>query len=123
MEAVGVVLEIGPGVHGINPGDRVSYACAPVGAYAEARTMPAELVVPLPDDIGDETAAAVLLKGMSAELLLPRVHQAKEGDIVLVHAAAGGVGSPLCQWEGRLGGTGSGQVRAGWAGGGRGGVR
>lgn len=105
MEAVGVVLEIGPGVHGINPGDRVGYACAPVGAYAEARTMPAELLVPLPDDIGDETAAAVLLKGMSAEFLLHRVHQVKEGDIVLVHAAAGGVGSLLCQWARRLGAT------------------
>src|SRR3546814_10774838 len=67
--------------------------------------MPAELVVPLPDDIGDETAAAVLLKGMSAEFLLHRVHQVKAGDVVLVHAAAGGVGSLLCQWARRLGAT------------------
>ena len=70
MEAAGVVLDIGPGVHGILPGDRVAYACAPPGAYAEVRTMKAELLVVLPDDIGDELAAAVMLKGMSAEFLL-----------------------------------------------------
>jgi NADPH:quinone reductase-like Zn-dependent oxidoreductase len=105
MEGAGVVLEIGPGVHGIGPGDRVAYAGGPVGAYADARTMPAELVVPLPDDIGDEAAAAVLLKGMSAEFLLHRVHKVKAGDVVLVHAAAGGVGSLLCQWARRLGAT------------------
>lgn len=105
MEAAGVVLDIGPGVNGIRPGDRVAYACPPVGAYAEIRTMPADLVVPLPDDIGDETAAAVMLKGMSAEFLLHRVHAVKEGDVVLVHAAAGGVGTLLCQWARRLGAT------------------
>ncbi len=105
MEAAGLVLDIGPGVNGVRPGDRVAYACPPVGAYAEIRTMPAELVVPLPDDIGDETAAAVMLKGMSAEFLLHRVHAVKEGDSVLVHAAAGGVGTLLCQWARRLGAT------------------
>jgi NADPH:quinone reductase-like Zn-dependent oxidoreductase len=105
MEAVGVVLDVGAGVNHVRPGDRVAYACPPVGAYAEARTMPADLVVPLPDDIGDETAAAVMLKGMSAEFLLHRVHQVKEGDIVLIHAAAGGVGTLLCQWARRLGAT------------------
>jgi len=105
MEGAGVVLDVGPGVNGILPGDRVAYACPPVGAYAEARTMPAELVVVLPDDIADETAAAGLLKGMSAEFLLHRVHPVKEGDVVLVHAAAGGVGTLLCQWARRLGAT------------------
>jgi NADPH:quinone reductase-like Zn-dependent oxidoreductase len=105
MEAAGVVLDIGPGVHGILPGDRVAYACAPPGAYAEVRTMKAELLVVLPDDIGDELAAAVMLKGMSAEFLLHRVHRVREGDHILVHAAAGGVGQLLCQWGRALGAT------------------
>ncbi|MGF1611815.1 MAG: SRPBCC family protein [Kiloniellales bacterium] len=105
MEAAGVVLEVGPGVNGILPGDRVGYACPPLGAYAEARTMPAELLVVLPDDIDDETAAAGLLKGMTAEFLLHRVYRLNEGDRVLVHAAAGGVGLLLCQWARALGAT------------------
>ena len=105
MEAAGVVMDVGPGVHGILPGDRVAYACAPPGAYAEYRTMPAELLVVLPDDIGDELAAAVLLKGMTAEFLLHRVHRVREGDHILVHAAAGGVGLLLCQWARALGAT------------------
>ncbi|HSY89329.1 MAG TPA: SRPBCC family protein [Verrucomicrobiae bacterium] len=105
MEAAGVVLDIGPGVHGILPGDRVAYACGPPGAYAEYRTMGAELLVVLPDDIGDELAAAVMLKGMSAEFLLHRVHRVREGDHILVHAAAGGVGQLLCQWGRALGAT------------------
>jgi NADPH2:quinone reductase len=105
MEAAGVVLDIGPGVHGILPGDRVAYACSPPGAYAEYRTMKAELLVVLPDDIGDELAAAVMLKGMSAEFLLHRVHRVREGDHILVHAAAGGVGQLLCQWGRALGVT------------------
>jgi NADPH2:quinone reductase len=105
MEAAGIVLEIGPGVHGLMPGDRVAYACAPPGAYAEVRTMKADLVVPLPDEISDRVAAAVMLKGMSAEFLLHRVASVKEGDTVLVHAAAGGVGQLLCQWARHLGAT------------------
>ncbi len=105
MEAAGVVVDIGPAVHGIMAGDRVAYACNPPGAYAEYRTMQADLVVPLPDDIDDETAAAVMLKGMSAEFLLHRVHRVGEGDVILVHAAAGGVGQLLCQWARALGAT------------------
>ena len=105
MEAAGVVLDIGPGVHGLMPGDRVAYACPPPGAYCEVRTMKADLVVPLPDEISDRVAAAVMLKGMSAEFLLHRVVQVKEGDTVLVHAAAGGVGQLLCQWARHLGAT------------------
>ncbi len=105
MEAAGVVLDVGPGVHGILPGDRVAYACPPVGAYAEARTMAADLLAVLPDDIDDETAAAGLLKGVTAEFLLHRVHPVKAGDVVLVHAAAGGVGLLLCQWARALGAT------------------
>jgi NADPH:quinone reductase len=105
MEGAGVVLDVGAGVNGILPGDRVAYAGPPVGAYAEIRTMPAELVVVLPDDISDETAAAVMLKGMTAEFLLHRVYKVTEEDTVLVHAAAGGVGTLLCQWARRLGAT------------------
>jgi len=105
MEAAGVVVDVGPAVHGILAGDRVAYACTPPGAYAEYRTMKADLVVPLPDDIDDETAAAVMLKGMAAEFLLHRVHRVVEGEVVLVHAAAGGVGQLLCQWARALGAT------------------
>jgi NADPH2:quinone reductase len=105
MEAAGVVVDVGPGVHGLMPGDRIAYACPPPGAYCEVRTMAADFLVLLPDEIDDEIAAAVLLKGMTAEFLLHRVHQVKEGDTVLVHAAAGGVGLLLCQWARHLGAT------------------
>jgi NADPH:quinone reductase len=105
LEGAGVVVDVGPGVNGILVGDRVGYACMPPGAYAEYRTMKGDLLVVLPDDIPDETAAAGLLKGMTAEFLLHRVHQVKEGDSVLVHAAAGGVGQLLCQWARALGAT------------------
>ncbi|MDJ0951093.1 MAG: quinone oxidoreductase [Alphaproteobacteria bacterium] len=105
MEAAGVVLDAGPEVYGIGPGDRVGYACPPVGAYAEVRTMPADLLVVLPDGVSDEVAAAGLLKGITAEFLLHRVHPVKSGDVVLVHAAAGGVGLLLCQWARALGAT------------------
>ena len=105
MEAAGVVVDVGPAVHGILAGDRVAYACMPPGANAEYRTMKADLVVALPDDLDDETAAAIMLKGMSAEFLLHRVHRVGEGDVILVHAAAGGVGQLLCQWGRALGAT------------------
>jgi len=105
MEAAGIVLDIGPGVHTLMPGDRVAYACPPCGAYAEVRTMRADLVVPLPDHVSDRLAAAVMLKGMSAEFLLHRVHEVREGDTILVHAAAGGVGQLLCQWARHIGAT------------------
>lgn len=105
MEAAGIVLDIGPGVHGLMPGDRVAYACPPPGAYVEVRTMKADLIVPLPDEISDRVAAAVMLKGMSAEFLLHRVASVREGDTILVHAAAGGVGQLLCQWARHLGAT------------------
>jgi len=105
MEAAGTLLDVGEGVTGLAPGDRVAYAGPPIGAYAEIRTLPADLVVPLPSTIDDETAAASLLKGMTAEFLLHRCHPVKEGDIVLVHAASGGVGNLLCQWASHLGAT------------------
>ena len=105
MEGVGIIENVGAGVSGLSPGDRVGYACAPVGAYSERRTMPAELLVSLPDDIDDEAAAAVLLKGMTAEFLLHRVHPLAAGEVAVVHAAAGGVGVLLTQWASALGAT------------------
>jgi NADPH:quinone reductase-like Zn-dependent oxidoreductase len=105
MEAAGVVLDVGDGVAHLLPGDRVAYACPPPGAYATARTLPADQVVVLPDDVNDETAAAVMLKGMTAEILLHRTERVRPGQTVLVHAAAGGVGLLLCQWAKALGAT------------------
>ena len=103
LEAAGTVLDAGPGVRHLAAGRRVAYACPPPGAYATVRTMDAALVVPLPDRIDDETAAAVLLKGMSAEFLLHRVHALTAGETALVFAPAGGVGRLLCQWAAHLG--------------------
>lgn len=103
MEAAGEVLDVGPDVIGILPGDRVAYACPPVGAYSEIRKMKADHLVVIPDDIGDADAAALMLKGMSAEYLLHRTHAVKRGDTILVHAAAGGVGLLLCQWAKHIG--------------------
>ncbi len=105
VEAAGRVVDAGPGVQGFGPGDRVAYACMPPGAYASVRTLSAELVVPLPDAIETRTAAAVLLKGMTAEFLLHRVHPLQAGETVLVHAAAGGAGHLLCQWAMAKGAT------------------
>ncbi|TQV78547.1 SRPBCC family protein [Denitrobaculum tricleocarpae] len=103
MEAAGVVLDVGPGVTHLRVGDRVGYACPPVGAYASHRTMPADLVFQLPEDVSDETAAAGLLKAMTAEFLLHKVHPLQAGETVLVYAPAGGVGRMLCQWASHLG--------------------
>ena len=101
MEAAGVVLE--SQAPAFSPGDRVAYACPPPGAYATVRTLPATQLVLLPDDVSEETAAALLLKGMTAEYLLHRAQRVRPGDTVLVHAAAGGVGLLLCQWARALG--------------------
>lgn len=105
MEAAGVVEAVGPGVTEVEVGQRVAYACLPVGAYAQARTMQAERLVPLPPHVDDRTAAAVLLKGMTAQYLLRSTFRVEAGQAVLVHAAAGGVGSLLCQWARHLGAT------------------
>jgi NADPH:quinone reductase-like Zn-dependent oxidoreductase len=105
MEAAGQVIDVGDGVVGIMPGDRVAYACPTVGAYAQVRTMKADQVVVLPPHVSDEIAAAVMLKGMSAEYLLRRTVRVRRGDAILVHAAAGGVGLLLCQWAKHLGAT------------------
>jgi NADPH:quinone reductase-like Zn-dependent oxidoreductase len=101
MEAAGVVVE--SNASGFRPGDRVGYACTPPGAYVTMRSLPARDLVLLPDYVSDETAAAVMLKGMTAEYLLHRTHRVRPGDVVLVHAAAGGVGLLLCQWAKALG--------------------
>lgn len=105
LEAAGVVEELGPDVTGLKVGQRVAYASLPVGAYAEERLMPASRVVPLPDAIDDRTAAAMMLKGLTAQYLLRRTYRVQAGDAILVHAAAGGVGLILCQWASLLGAT------------------
>lgn len=105
MEAAGEVVDVGEGVRHLAAGQRVAYACPPVGAYATVRTMDAALVLPLPDTVDDVTAAAGLLKGMTVEFLLHRVHSLQKGETVLIFAPAGGVGRLLCQWARYLGAT------------------
>jgi len=105
MEGAGVVEAVGTDVTTLKAGDRVAYASGPLGAYAARRIMPAGRVVKLPDTMSFETAAALMVKGMTAEYLLRRTYPVKKGDIILVHAAAGGVGQILCQWGRHLGAT------------------
>jgi NADPH:quinone reductase len=102
QEGAGVVEAVGEGVTDVRPGERVAYAGA-VGAYAEVRVIAAAQLVPLPDAIDDRTAAAIMLKGLTAEYLLRRCAPVKAGDTILFHAAAGGVGSLACQWARDLG--------------------
>src|SRR5438045_65201 len=104
-EAAGVIEEVGPGVSGLKPGDRVAYAGGPLGAYSEARVMPADRLVPLPAGITDQQGAAMMLKGMTAWYLIRRTHVVKPGETILIHAAAGGVGLIVCQWAKHLGAT------------------
>jgi len=104
-EAAGVVEEVGAGVSGLKPGDRVAYAGGPLGAYSEARVMPADRLVPVPDGITDSQAAAMMLKGMTAWYLIRRTHVVKPGETILIHAAAGGVVLIVCQWAKHLGAT------------------
>lgn len=103
-EAAGVVLETGEGVAGLKPGDRVAYVVQ-LGAYATERVIAADRLVKLPDDISDEQAAGMMLKGMTAEYLLMRTFKVKPGDTVLFHAAAGGVGLIAGRWAKHLGAT------------------
>ena len=105
LEAAGVIEQIGPGVSGFSVGDRVAYACPPVGSYAEARIMPAAGLIRIPDNIDDKTAAAMMLQGMTTEYLLQRTYKVKPGDTILFHAAAGGVGLMACQWAKHIGAT------------------
>jgi NADPH2:quinone reductase len=102
-EAAGVVERVGPDVTLVREGDRVAYASGGIGAYAEARVVRAEHLVRLPDYVSDETAAALLLKGLTANYLIRHTYPVKAGDIVLFHAAAGGVGLIACRWLAALG--------------------
>ena len=103
LEGAGVVEEVGAGVTEFSPGDRVAYAGVPPGAYAEARCIPADRLVLLPDEISFQDGAAMMLQGMTARYLLKGCFDVQPGDILLIHAASGGVGLILCQWAKHLG--------------------
>lgn len=105
MEAVGEVIAIGPGLTGRKIGDIVAYAGNPMGSYAEEQILPANKVVSVPESISPVIAASVMLKGMTTQFLLRRCFKVEPGHTILVHAAAGGVGSLLCQWANALGAT------------------
>ncbi len=104
-EGAGTVTAVGPGVEGIAVGDRVGYATGPLGSYSEERLLPADKAIPLPASIDDRTAAACLLQGLTAHYLLRSTFRVEPGHTVLIHAAAGGVGSIACQWAKALGAT------------------
>ena len=104
-EGVGVITAIGPGVSGVTVGQRVAVSGGQIGSYAEERLISSEVLIPLPDEIDDQTAAAMMLKGMTAHMLLFKCYTVKTGDTILVHAAAGGVGNIICQWASSLGAT------------------
>lgn len=105
LEGSGVIEAVGDGVADLAVGDRVAYAAQPLGAYAEARVMPAKGLVKIPDGISFDLAAAAILQGMTAQYLLRRTYHVKKGDTILIHAAAGGVGQIVCQWAKHLGAT------------------
>jgi NADPH2:quinone reductase len=102
VEGAGVVEAVGEGVDTVSIGDRVAYA-GPIGGYAEARLIDADRLVKIPDAIDFDQAAAMMLQGMTAHMLLRSVHEVKAGETILVHAAAGGVGLILCQWAAAIG--------------------
>ena len=104
VEGAGVVDAVGPDVSNVKAGDRVAYG-GPVGGYAEVRLIDADRVVKLPDAISSEQAAAMMLQGMTAHMLLRQIFAVKAGDTILIHAAAGGVGLIVCQWAKALGAT------------------
>ena len=104
-EGAGVVEAVGPGVSEVRVGDRVAYVGGPLGSYSEARIIPARFLVKLPEGIDEATAAAAMLKGLTAEFLIHSTYAVKAGETILVHAAAGGVGLILCQWAKHLGAT------------------
>ena len=105
LEGAGVVEAVGPDVSEVKVGDRIAYAGGPVGAYAEVRNIPAHRLLKLPDAIAFNTAAAMMLQGLTAAYLLRRTYRVQPGDAVLIHAAAGGVGLIACQWAKALGAT------------------
>jgi NADPH:quinone reductase len=104
-EAAGVVEALGDGVSHLKIGERVGYCWGAIGSYAEAANVAADKLVRLPDGISDDVAAASLLKGMTAQYLLRRIHRIGPGDTIIFHAAAGGVGQIACQWAKHLGAT------------------
>ena len=104
LEAAGVVEEIGAGVTNVAVGQRVAYV-GPIGAYCQERLFPAARAIPIPDGISDEQAAGMMLKGMTVQYLIRQTYNVKAGDTVLAHAAAGGVGTIMCQWLKHLGAT------------------
>lgn len=104
VEGAGTVEAVGQDVSDLKVGDRVAYA-GPLGGYSEERLIDADRLVKLPNDIGFEQAAGMMLRGMTAHMLLRSVHEVKQGETILVHAAAGGVGLILCQWASALGAT------------------
>lgn len=105
MEGAGVIEAVGEGVTEFTPGDRVAYAGVPPGAYAQVRKIPAHRLVTLPERISFQQAAAMMLQGMTARYLLHGCYKVQNGDWILVHAAAGGVGTIACQWAKYLGAT------------------
>ena len=105
MEGAGIVEAIGKGASDVSVGDRVAYAGLPPGAYAEVRIIPAHRLVVLPQNISTRQAAGIMLKGMTARYLLHGCYRVKPGDTILIHAAAGGVGTLVCQWAKHLGAT------------------
>lgn len=105
LEAAGVVEEVGEGVNSLRVGDRIAYGTGPIGAYADMRNLPANRLVKLLPSISDETAAGMMLKGMTARYLLRATYVVKPGDTILLHAAAGGVGLIMSQWAKALGAT------------------
>ena len=104
-DAVGVVEAVGPGVHDVRVGDRVGYLLGPQGAYSDVRIMPAEVLIPLPADIPDRTAATLMMKGLTVQYLFRQVFPLRGGETILFHAAAGGVGLIACQWARAMGVT------------------
>lgn len=105
LEACGEVMAVGEGVERLAVGDRVAYGGGPVGAYADYRVMPASFCAKVPDAVDDETAAASMVQGITAHFLLRRTYDVHKGTVCLIHAAAGGVGTLLCQWAKHLGAT------------------
>lgn len=105
VEAAGVVEALGPGVQGLAVGQRIAYAGPPTGAYSTARNLPAAKAIALPDEVADDTAAALLLRGITTYMLFHHVRPLQAGDTVLVQAAAGGLGLVLVQWAKALGAT------------------
>jgi NADPH2:quinone reductase len=105
LEAAGVVEEVGEGVTGLKPGDRIAYGVGALGAYAEMRNLPANRITRLPAGISDGTAAGMMLKGMTVRYLLRATYRLQAGETILLHAAAGGVGLILSQWAKALGAT------------------